>query len=102
MIGKAFLRVDGVCETKELVFDVQARDSQQKPPAISAYALSTNVREYIRADGTRYQHIGGSRAWRNNNEGNIKRGDFAERHGAIGHDGSFAIFPTVEIGRKQK
>ena len=36
---------------------------------------------------------------RNRNPGNIKYGDFAIRHGAVGSDGAFAIFPTMEAGR---
>lgn len=49
---------------------------------------------HIRKDGTI--------AWRNNNPGNMKcnQGDFAKRHGAIGCDGTFAIFPDTETGRK--
>lgn len=42
---------------------------------------------------------GGSRSWRNNNPGNIEFGPFAERHGAVGSDGRFAIFPSEEAGR---
>lgn len=47
----------------------------------------------IRSDGTK--------AWRNNNPGNMKyRGGFATRHGAIGSAGGMAVFPTEAIGRK--
>ncbi|MEY0016020.1 hypothetical protein AB7W42_14865 [Providencia rettgeri] len=45
---------------------------------------------------------GGSRAWRNHNEGNLEYGDYAKRHGAIGTDGRFAIFPNAETGRNAK
>lgn len=45
------------------------------------------------------KRTGGSRSWRNKNPGNIEYGDFARRHGAIGSDGRFAIFPTEEAGR---
>jgi peptidoglycan hydrolase-like protein with peptidoglycan-binding domain len=41
---------------------------------------------------------GGSRAWRNNNPGNIEAGTFANGEGAIGTDGRFAIFPDEETG----
>jgi hypothetical protein len=59
-----------------------------------------------RHDGTRYvlygnntMHAGGSRAWRNNNPGNIKDTDFAREHGAIGRDADgFAIFPDEDTG----
>lgn len=44
-------------------------------------------------------HVNGSRAWRNNNPGNIKAGPFATAHGAIGSDGTFAIFPSLDVGR---
>ena len=39
-----------------------------------------------------------SRSWANNNPGNIEFGSFSKRFGAIGTDGRFAIFPTVEAG----
>lgn len=41
---------------------------------------------------------GGHRNWRNNNPGNIEYGDFAIANGAIGTDGRFAIFSTMEDG----
>ena len=44
----------------------------------------------------------GTRAWRNNNPGNIEFGPFAESQGAIGTDGRFAIFPDYETGRAAK
>ena len=44
----------------------------------------------------------GTRAWRNNNPGNIEYGNFAKSQGAIGTDGRFAIFPDYESGRGAK
>lgn len=44
--------------------------------------------------------VGGHRNWRNNNPGNLEYGKFAKAHGAIGTDGRFAIFPTMEAGYK--
>ena len=44
----------------------------------------------------------GTRAWRNNNPGNIEFGKFAKSQGAIGTDGRFAIFPDYETGRAAK
>jgi hypothetical protein len=44
----------------------------------------------------------GTRAWRNNNPGNIEYGDFATSRGAIGTDGRFAVFPSYEAGRAAK
>lgn len=40
----------------------------------------------------------GSRAWRNNNPGNIEFGPFAQSQGAIGNDGRFAVFPDEQTG----
>jgi hypothetical protein len=54
-----------------------------------------------RPDGTT-EKISGSRNWRNNNPGNIEYGQFAQKNGAIGSDGRFAIFPNYETGRKAK
>lgn len=55
---------------------------------------------YIEANGNKYFRKGGSFAWRNTNPGNItSAGGFARRHGAIGSDGRFAIFPDFPTGR---
>jgi hypothetical protein len=40
-----------------------------------------------------------NRGIRNNNPGNLVYGKFAQQHGAIGTDGRFAIFPSMEMGR---
>jgi hypothetical protein len=45
-------------------------------------------------------NIGGDRNWRNNNPGNLEDGDFARRHGAVGSDGRFAIFPDYKTGKE--
>jgi hypothetical protein len=45
-------------------------------------------------------NIGGDRNWRNHNPGNLEDGDFARRHGAIGTDGRFAIFPDYQTGKR--
>ena len=50
-----------------------------------------------------HQKIGGSKAWRNNNEGNLRYGKHAKKYGAIGQDkDGFAIFRTEEDGRRAK
>jgi hypothetical protein len=51
-------------------------------------------------EGTRAIKQGGTRAWRNNNPGNIRAGRFANRHGAIGEAGGFAVFPDEATGRR--
>jgi len=40
----------------------------------------------------------GSRSARNNNPGDIEFGKFAKKHGAIGGDPRFAIFPSPNAG----
>lgn len=61
----------------------------------------------ILPDGTKFAiiskariHAGGNANWRNNNPGNIVASAFALRLGAIGDDGTFAIFPTARAGLK--
>jgi len=51
------------------------------------------------ADGSVEKRTG-SRNWRNNNPGNIEYGALAKSNGAIGTDGRFAIFPTMDAGMK--
>lgn len=48
---------------------------------------------YTYPDGTKYQHSGGTRAWRNTNPGNIRSG-----YGAIGSAGGFAIYASESDG----
>jgi peptidoglycan hydrolase-like protein with peptidoglycan-binding domain len=53
-------------------------------------------------DGKQFRRTG-NRNWRNNNPGNLEfRGGFSQSKGAVGHDGRFAVFPTLEIGMKAK
>lgn len=54
-----------------------------------------------RADGSVVKQSG-ARNWRNNNPGNIEFGPFAQKMGAIGSDGRFAVFPDYETGRSAK
>lgn len=42
---------------------------------------------------------GKPRGLRNNNPGNIEYGSFAIKHGAIGSDGRFAVFPNLATGQ---
>ena len=42
----------------------------------------------------------GPRNLRNNNPGNIRAGAWANRHGAIGSDGGFAVFPDAATGSR--
>ena len=53
------------------------------------------------ADGE-LQRREGSRNWRNNNPGNIRKSPYADSKGAVGHDGAFAVFPTLDVGMDAK
>ena len=39
---------------------------------------------------------------RNNNPGNLEYGAFAKSHGAVGSDGRYAVFPTIQSGYRCK
>ena len=54
---------------------------------------------YREEDGSSVTYSGGDRPWRNQNPGNIGSGAWANRHGAIGSAGGFAVFPNYNIGR---
>ena len=43
--------------------------------------------------------VGGTRSWRNFNPGNLEYKAFSVKHGAIGTDGRFAIFPDYQTGK---
>lgn len=65
---------------------------------VAARRIGPTTVLYTDAKGRGVLREGGSRAWRNNNPGNIRKGDFAVSAGAIGDDGSFAIFPDARTG----
>ena len=72
------------------------------PPGLFIKARSTGKQTvvYIDAAGRDAVRRGGSRSWRNCNPGNIRAGSYANVHGAIGDDGSFAIFPDEATGEQ--
>ncbi len=65
------------------------------------YSAGTK-RVYLLKNGTQETRIAGTRAWRNNNEGNLEFGKFAKKHYALGKDPRFAIFPSEYLGFKAK
>lgn len=65
---------------------------------VSARRTGPAAVTYIDSEGRDGLREGGSRAWRNNNPGNIKKGDFTVSAGSIGDYGTFAIFPDLETG----
>lgn len=69
---------------------------------ISATASGKDV-IYSYPGGSKIRRTGGTRAWRNNNPGNIVYGQFARNAGAIGYagkigSGNFAVFPDQKTG----
>jgi len=52
------------------------------------------------SDGSVDRRSGGTRAWRNNNPGNIRDTDFAEHRGSLGEAGGFAVFASESSGRQ--
>ena len=61
-----------------------------------------NFTDVETVDGEQFRRSG-ARNWRNNNPGNLEfAGGFSKSRGAVGSDGRFAVFPTLEIGMKAK
>jgi hypothetical protein len=52
------------------------------------------------ADGKIVLRTGGTIPWRYNNPGKMLNSDFTKSMGSIGSDGTTAIFPSYEAGRK--
>ncbi|RZI80466.1 MAG: hypothetical protein EOP38_22395 [Rubrivivax sp.] len=52
------------------------------------------------SEGASFVRQGGSRAWRNNNPGNLRYTPFSQAQGAIGKAGGFAVFPDYQAGHE--
>lgn len=66
------------------------------PTYTAAISGEKNTVIYIADDGSQYLHSGGSRAWRNNNPGNVRTSD---RSGLkIGEAGGFSVYPSHKVG----
>jgi hypothetical protein len=71
----------------------------QEGPANAGFTVYTV--HYFDEKGNMTIRSGGTKAWRNNNPGNMThKGGFVARHGAIGNAGGMAVFPTGAIGRQ--
>lgn len=55
---------------------------------------------YLSEDGSSETRVGGDWTWRNQNPGNLGAGAWANRHGAIGKAGGFAVFADYDTGKK--
>ncbi|MDE5615897.1 MAG: hypothetical protein K2I81_03645 [Alphaproteobacteria bacterium] len=65
--------------------------------AISAHASGNDV-IYVYQDQSRTRRTDGTRAWRNNNPGNIRPGKFTNSAGGIGQANNYAVFPDEQTG----
>lgn len=70
-----------------------------QPYVIEAFSSEKDV-VYKFNCGSKLVRRGGTRAWRNNNPGNLRYGNFARENGAIGTAGGFAVFPDEETGMR--
>ena len=68
---------------------------------VKAYPKTQGGRTVVYEDEKGHKTLcqNGSRSWRTNNLGNLAKGGYADRHGAIGDDGANAIFPDRVTGR---
>lgn len=65
--------------------------------ATKAHASGNDV-IYTYSNETKTRRSRGTRAWRNNNPGNIRPGRFTNGAGGIGQAGNFAVFPDEQVG----
>lgn len=79
-------------------------DNNTPPPAgnagdraVKAHASGNDV-VYTYTDESQKRRSRGTRAWRNNNPGNIRPGRFTQGAGGIGQAGNFAVFPDEQTG----
>ncbi len=67
------------------------------PAAVSAWGEgSRTIIAYD--DGSQQVRIADTRAWRNNNPGNLRQTGFSQRQGSLGAAGGFAVFPDSRAG----
>lgn len=86
-------------EVQSVAIDVSVAANDATPVSAAADASESGKDVvYTYPDGTRYKRTGGSRAWRNNNPGNLRYSEFSRRAGAIARAGGFAVFPDEETG----
>ncbi len=85
-------------ETKVAQDSPEIKITTVETVAVSAQEAANKDVIYTMQNGEKFRRVGGTRAWRNSNPGNIRYTDFAKRVGAIGSAGGFAVFPNEEIG----
>jgi hypothetical protein len=75
--------------------------AEQEKPIASVVDAGRGYTTIKTTDGEIHKRVG-TRNWRNNNPGNIEFGRFAQSQGAVGTDGRFAVFPTLQQGLRAK
>ena len=75
-----------------------AKQARIRTPVSVSVEGNDVIIEY--SDGSMEVRSGGTRAWRNNNPGNIRNAVFAEQRGSLGEAGGFAVFPNERAGRQ--
>ena len=95
-----------IVETMRTEPPVATMNTSTPPPPggpsafVAAHKTATKTILLVDDQGREFLRVGGSRSWRNFNPGNIRKGDFSNNNGAIGDDGSFAVFPDKKTGQK--
>ena len=72
---------------------------KQSEPMITHTTESGRDVIYVFDNGKKVKRSGGTRAWRNQNPGNLRYTQLSRDNGAIGTAGGFAVVPSVEKGR---
>lgn len=89
---------------KNITVDQDSTAQSQVDSLAGAPACLQSVREqgrdviYVYNNGDEITRKKGSRAWRNNNPGNLRYSPFSRKEGAIGECGKYAVFPDEETG----
>ncbi|MFG1173022.1 type VI secretion system tip protein TssI/VgrG [Erwiniaceae bacterium CAU 1747] len=86
-------------ETSSVSGEPKTEGAKVKSSSAPATGKADGRDTLIMRNGNTERRTGGTLAWRNNNPGNIRAGDFATSQGAIGTGpGGFAIFPDEKTG----
>jgi len=102
--ANAATRIDTPSVDLESLLEIDRDIDRQVDSILNAQKTPFQVQQqgksvvYVYRDGRRVVRHGGTRAWRNNNPGNLRYYEFAKRNGAIGQAGNFAVFPDEETG----
>lgn len=87
---------------RQYIFDRNVIKEENEKKIISASGVDGSGTTTVKYEDGTTEVLSGPRPIRNNNPGNLEYGNFAQRHGAVGSDGRYAVFPTKEIGWNAK